>query len=258
MTARLRAGRPRPLHRRAGEHVRLGRRARRPDARVDCPPLPEPVYVDREMWAKIVLNLLSNALKFTFEGGVTVRADARPTARRELTVTDTGIGIDAGRAGAAVRALPPRRRRPLAHATRASGIGLALVAELAALHGGAVGGRERAGRGQHVHASSCRSAPTHLPAEQVVASRRRRSARAAGARASWPRRCAGSDADDGAARRARADGRARGCWSSTTTPTCATTSPAARRPTTRSDRAGRRGRAGARARATRPTWCSPT
>jgi GAF domain-containing protein len=36
---------------------------------VDCPPLPEPVYVDRGMWEHIVLSLLSNAFKFTFEGG---------------------------------------------------------------------------------------------------------------------------------------------------------------------------------------------
>ena len=41
---------------------------------LDVQPLPEPVYVDRDLWAKVVLNLLSNALKFTFEGGITVRS----------------------------------------------------------------------------------------------------------------------------------------------------------------------------------------
>jgi len=60
--------------------------------RVDCPTLPEPVYVDREMWEKIVLNLLSNAFKFTFEGEIKV--GLRWCGERvELTMADTGVGI---------------------------------------------------------------------------------------------------------------------------------------------------------------------
>ncbi len=37
---------------------------------VDCPPLGEPVFVDRDMWEKLVLNLISNTFKFTFEGEI--------------------------------------------------------------------------------------------------------------------------------------------------------------------------------------------
>ncbi|MGE3508467.1 MAG: histidine kinase dimerization/phospho-acceptor domain-containing protein, partial [Vicinamibacterales bacterium] len=61
---------------------------------VVCDPVDEEVYVDRAMWEKVVLNLLSNALKFTFEGGVDVRLSNDP-GRVELTVRDTGIGIAA-------------------------------------------------------------------------------------------------------------------------------------------------------------------
>ena len=62
---------------------------------VDCPPLAEPVYVDREMWEKIVLNLLSNAFKFTFEGEIDGAPCARRGERGELRVRDTGTGIPA-------------------------------------------------------------------------------------------------------------------------------------------------------------------
>lgn len=58
---------------------------------IDCPPLPEPVYVDREMWEKIVLNLMSNAFKFTLEGEIVVRLRQKSGAT-ELTVRDTGVG----------------------------------------------------------------------------------------------------------------------------------------------------------------------
>lgn len=62
---------------------------------VDCEPLPEPIFVDREMWEKVVLNLLSNAFKFTLEGQIDVRLGVSPTnnGQAELMVRDTGVGI---------------------------------------------------------------------------------------------------------------------------------------------------------------------
>ncbi len=79
---------------------------------VDCPPLPEPVYLDRGMWEKVVLNLLSNALKFTFDGSIRIAVRAEG-GQAVVTVADTGIGVPAQRDAAAVRAVPPHREHPL-------------------------------------------------------------------------------------------------------------------------------------------------
>jgi signal transduction histidine kinase len=108
---------------------------------VNCPLLDEPVYLDRDMWEKIVLNLLSNALKFTFKGTieVSVRSAADTVA---LTVRDTGVGIPE----AELPRLFERFHRVQATGARTqegSGIGLALVQELVKLHGGTTRPRAR-------------------------------------------------------------------------------------------------------------------
>jgi signal transduction histidine kinase len=112
---------------------------------VDCPPLPELVYVDREMWEKIVLNLLSNALKSTFEGEIRVTIRSIQTGA-ELCVTDTGTGISRDE-------LPHlfQRFRRIEGAPRrsheGSGIGLALVQELVEMHGGSIRAESVLGEG---------------------------------------------------------------------------------------------------------------
>jgi signal transduction histidine kinase/DNA-binding response OmpR family regulator len=112
---------------------------------VNAPALPAPAYVDRDMWEKIVLNLLSNALKFTFGGEIAVglRLDGD---RVELTVADTGVGVPAAE-------LPHlferfyRVRGTESRTHEGTGIGLALVQELAKLHGGTVTATSAVGRG---------------------------------------------------------------------------------------------------------------
>ncbi|NHC33776.1 hybrid sensor histidine kinase/response regulator [Scytonema millei] len=113
---------------------------------VDCTPIGDPVYVDRQMWEKIVLNLLSNAFKFTLEGEIAVRLlkiddDGREANRLRhrvmLQIQDTGIGIEP-------EELPHlferfyQVRGAKARTHEGSGIGLALVQELIKLHGGTV------------------------------------------------------------------------------------------------------------------------
>jgi PAS domain S-box-containing protein len=103
---------------------------------VDCCDLDEPVYVDVQMWEKIVLNLISNALKFTSRGKISIRL-ARIGDSATLTVADTGIGIPKSQ----FPKIFERFHRVEGSAGRThegTGIGLALVQELVKLHGGTI------------------------------------------------------------------------------------------------------------------------
>ncbi|WP_457578421.1 response regulator [Ensifer adhaerens] len=112
---------------------------------VDTPPLPEPAYVDREMWEKIVLNLLSNALKFTLRGDVAVKL-ADDGDNFVLTVRDTGIGIPANEMPRLFERFH-RVEGARGRSQEGSGIGLAFVQELVKLHDGTVSAESRLDEG---------------------------------------------------------------------------------------------------------------
>ena len=103
---------------------------------LDLPPLGRAVEVDHDMWEKIVLNLISNAFKYTLDGEITVSlTDAGNLV--ELAVTDTGAGIAADQLPLLFERFHRSPGR-VARSHEGTGIGLALVAELTRLHGGTV------------------------------------------------------------------------------------------------------------------------
>ncbi|MBV8523419.1 MAG: response regulator, partial [Acetobacteraceae bacterium] len=132
---------------------------------VDCAPLPQPVYVDRDMWEKIVLNLPSNAFKFTFEGRVTVRLRSEGESA-VLTVSDTGTGIPEGELSRIFQRFH-RVEGARGRTYEGTGIGLALIQELVKLHGGTVEASSRVGEGS-VFTVKIPYGRAHLAKEQVV------------------------------------------------------------------------------------------
>ena len=209
--------------------------------KVDCLPLPEPVYLDRDMWEKVVLNLLSNALKFTFDGSIHIAVRAEG-GQEVVTVADTGIGIPA-------REMPRlfERFHRIEHirsrSNEGSGIGLALVQELIQLHGGTVTASSTEGAGT-TFTIRLPFGHAHLPAGALVPAGHAATVSAtADPFVQEALRWLPGTAQDGGGtgahpvheeitpamtqipRHRRAAPCPRGCWSPTTTPTCASTLP---------------------------------
>lgn len=134
--------------------------------RIEAARLVQPVYVDRDMWEKVLLNLLSNALKYTLEGGITLTIGVSVDGRRaELRVADTGIGIPE----AELPRLFERFHRVEGAQGRSfegTGIGLALVQELLKLHGGDISVASEPGQGS-VFTVSLPFGSDHLPAARI-------------------------------------------------------------------------------------------
>ncbi len=136
---------------------------------IDCEPLAEPVYVDRDMWEKIILNLISNAFKFTLSGEVTVRLKA-VEEQIELRVEDTGLGIsEEQRAKVFERFHRIEGVRGRTH--EGTGIGLALVQELVRLHNGSIRVESAVGKGSTFVVSIPKDR-AHLPADHLGSKQR--------------------------------------------------------------------------------------
>jgi signal transduction histidine kinase/CheY-like chemotaxis protein len=131
---------------------------------VDCYSLGESIYVDRGMWEKIVLNLLSNAFKFTFEGSIAVTLRDRGS-EVELAVSDTGTGIPAHELSNIFKRFHRVQGAP-GRTYEGTGIGLALVESLVKLHGGHVVVESKVGRGTAFLVRIPKGFH-HLPSDQI-------------------------------------------------------------------------------------------
>ncbi len=124
----------------------------------------EPVYIDKQMWEKIVFNLLSNAFKYTLQGKVIVELNADENEAL-LTVEDTGVGIPA-------KEIPHmfdrfhRVQNTAGRTYEGTGIGLSLVKELVQLHKGQISVESKEGTGSKFSVS-IPLGKSHLPLAQV-------------------------------------------------------------------------------------------
>jgi signal transduction histidine kinase/response regulator of citrate/malate metabolism len=135
--------------------------------RVTCQPIAEPVFVDSQMWERILLNLLSNAFKFTFEGSIEVALRPSGPGHVELSVSDTGIGIPEHELPRVFERFH-RIEGTRARTHEGSGIGLALVSELVKLLGGTISAQSELGRGTRFSVA-IPTGSRHLLAAQIAA-----------------------------------------------------------------------------------------
>jgi signal transduction histidine kinase len=113
-----------------------------------------PVYADKLRLNQILLNLVSNAAKFTHEGTITIKASLNPHKLDVMTISviDTGIGIPAAKLGTIFE----RFRQADSSTTRkygGTGLGLAICRQLVEMHGGTLNVRSEEGVGSEFYFS---------------------------------------------------------------------------------------------------------
>jgi len=99
----------------------------------DDPPDAWPIYLSPDLWERVILNIVGNALKYTEKGRITVNLKS---TRGEcvLSISDTGVGIPQSELGRIFERF--HRVQSSSQMTTGTGIGLALTLELVKLIGG--------------------------------------------------------------------------------------------------------------------------
>ncbi|KAJ3166450.1 hypothetical protein HDU88_003318 [Geranomyces variabilis] len=124
------------------------------------------VYIDHDMWEKIVFNLIGNAFKFTMKGHIKVSVNqTTDKSGVVLSVEDTGSGIPAHEVGKVFERFHQVEGQT-SRSHEGSGIGLALTDELVKLHGGSVNVRSEFGKGS-VFSVVIPYGSSHLPPDMV-------------------------------------------------------------------------------------------
>lgn len=132
---------------------------------VTCEDCSESAFIDRDMWEKVVLNLVSNAFKFTQKGKISVRV-LQTKDKFQLIVADTGSGIATSEQGNLFKRFH-RLKAQNARTFEGTGIGLALVQELVQLHGGQISVTSDEGVGTEFTVEIPRGR-AHLPPDEVT------------------------------------------------------------------------------------------
>jgi signal transduction histidine kinase len=123
------------------------------------------VYVDPELWERIILNLVSNAFKYSHDGAITV--DVRQHNKHiEVRVSDTGVGIAEDQLDKIFDRFH-RVENSGGRSLEGTGIGLAMVRELVWLHQGSISVTSQLGAGS-TFIVSIPVGTDHLPAERIV------------------------------------------------------------------------------------------
>lgn len=137
---------------------------------VNCIDLNEEVYVDPEMWEKIVLNLLSNAFKYTLKGSISVNI-SREDQQAVLEVKDTGVGIGESELANIFKRFY-KNTHSQGRSFEGTGIGLSLVHELVTIMHGTITVESQLGKGS-AFTVKIPLGTEHIPKKQLQASKGR-------------------------------------------------------------------------------------